>query len=1347
MEPALGPPNADSARQAIHAIRGYEYQVLAAALAWVDLEENGLIYLEVAEDYAHVVGGDIEAVQVKETRGSGAVTLNTPAVRNAIESFVDLVAKNPTCEVQLRFLTTAPIGLEKSPADRPSGLPGLEYWKRARAGREDVGPLRTMLERESSPDAVRTFCKSRTDEELLADLIRRITWDCDKPDTATLRRKLEERVSLFLREEFDVPPQDALPIVDVLASHVLRRSAMPEARDRALSRQELHELADSSTRISLPRTVVERLLRKALASLDTSTSGPAKISARDLAYPPWIVDAATLPTPRALIRREAPETLVRSAMRSTGLCFLVGPSGTGKSMLARCVAALFPDTRYWIDLRDAEPPEARDRLKQVVNLLAEMGPATLLLEDLNCLAAPAVQIPLGEVVATARRREMRIVITSYGRPTATLLNALSAGSRSVVSSPRFDLNETRELIRTLGGDAEVWGGVAHLAGSAGHPQLTYAFIAGMAARGWPKHEIAGIIARGMTNADVEDEQSAARANLSDSLPEAARDLLYRLGITTAPFERSLAIAIGTIEPPIDRAGERFDELVDRWLEPAMADRYRLSPLVRGIGPRMLTTDQQCHVHDKIATELASRNPIDAGEIDTILIHGLAGASQGSLVKLTIAINLADDETRQAIARLPVLLPALDTSKPIYPKHFPTSIMLRLAQLRLVTATEKPRGIDDIVQALLSEIDALPDGQMRSHFESASLSAVLNNLGIARNLSNWVSLLSRFRRLDLTGHEDIVPRDLEIPPVTVMFSVGISGLDSVKKLGAIFDALTQLDHDERRELLRPIDPSVQDYFLLVHHPWTVQSRRPGFDAAEAIDSYMKMSAQADTWGLRTLSVQCSIAVVMILDEHLEETARALHALDEAANKFGGHPLLARSYGRLNRRLGQSTKALGYFRDAVSEIAMFAPLNSVYTLREAGVCAAECGEWETARTWFLQAHAASDPQDDMALGAIDIGLQADAAVASFQAGNLRDALMLFKDALLSLAKLEPDSNLQAAHCHRVIRHAILWLQAKVEGRNTEIAGEPIGMLPGACSNPEPIPAIKEHPLGHIDFAWYTLAEIELASRLDVGVRQLVEQFGAEGYIPYAEHGFRTQVLGATISAQSPMDFMPYFWDYLASATYCVVNHEAIRRSFSILDPARVDIPALPHNGPYNPATEHSAQHAILAYGVRSLLVGGGDGINQLRDSLRQEFGDAYPGGSLYDNLDTASSDGNELNREVASILRRYQITGEPPPFLIFLTGVRLLTWIARSTFKSVLVPHLKPWLSANWERILQTQRFRLHLPATTTPPIVEVLQSELDSEPFAAKLTLVAEAAFGAPLGASLRQDLERLVHGE
>ena len=137
------------------------------------------------------------------------MTLNTPAIRDSIESFVDLASRNPNRRIQLRFLTTSQIGLEKSPDDRPSDIPGLEYWQRVRAGREEVGPLRTILERQQTSATVRAFCQTRTDEELRADLIRRITWDCGQPETATLRRELEERVGLLLRKEFGVPIQEA----------------------------------------------------------------------------------------------------------------------------------------------------------------------------------------------------------------------------------------------------------------------------------------------------------------------------------------------------------------------------------------------------------------------------------------------------------------------------------------------------------------------------------------------------------------------------------------------------------------------------------------------------------------------------------------------------------------------------------------------------------------------------------------------------------------------------------------------------------------------------------------------------------------------------------------------------------------------------------------------------------------------------------------------------------------------------------------------------------------------------------------------------------------------------------
>jgi len=122
-------PKADAARQAVDSLRGYAYQVTAAALAWLDVNERGRLFLEVAEDYAVVVRCAIEAVQVKDTDASGTITLNTASVRDAVSNFVSLKSSNPDVDVQLRYFTTSKIGTEKAVGERPGGIAGLSYWR------------------------------------------------------------------------------------------------------------------------------------------------------------------------------------------------------------------------------------------------------------------------------------------------------------------------------------------------------------------------------------------------------------------------------------------------------------------------------------------------------------------------------------------------------------------------------------------------------------------------------------------------------------------------------------------------------------------------------------------------------------------------------------------------------------------------------------------------------------------------------------------------------------------------------------------------------------------------------------------------------------------------------------------------------------------------------------------------------------------------------------------------------------------------------------------------------------------------------------------------------------------
>lgn len=259
-------PQGDPKRQAVDSLRGYAYQVTAAALAWLGLGEDERLYLEVAEDYTTIADDALAAVQVRDTAASGTVTLHSEGVRNALASFVDLVNRNPTFHVQLHYLTTSEIGQEKAIAERPAGEAGLAYWRRASA-EGDIAPLRAILEGEVFPEMVRAFVRARDDDAIRADLLRRVHWDCGRPNLAELRTEFESSLIVVCRDRFGLPTSEARALADALVHCVLLKATAKEGAARLLTRADLYSAIDSAARISMPHKAVEDLLAKASSAL------------------------------------------------------------------------------------------------------------------------------------------------------------------------------------------------------------------------------------------------------------------------------------------------------------------------------------------------------------------------------------------------------------------------------------------------------------------------------------------------------------------------------------------------------------------------------------------------------------------------------------------------------------------------------------------------------------------------------------------------------------------------------------------------------------------------------------------------------------------------------------------------------------------------------------------------------------------------------------------------------------------------------------------------------------------------------------------------------------------------
>ena len=1339
-------PEGDPARQAINSLRGYAYQTLIATLAWLDIGEKDRIYLEVAEDYAKIAGQVLSAVQVKDTKESGTVTLNSESVRNAVASFVDLSGRNPDILVELRFFTTSEIGREKAVADRPAGMSGLEYWREVATG-ADPSPLRAILESDKFPNPVKEFSQARNDKALRHDLIERIHWDCGKPDFQTLYRELEERLVVVGRDQFGIPSLEARRLVGPLVFHVLEKTIANSTKDRFLTRADLYQAIDGQTQIPLSRSDVTALVRHAsnlAASLGKNISSASSFS---VAEADWLIDGTTLPDPKGIIPRIAVESVMADALQSFGAGVLVGGSGLGKSIVSRRIAVTRADRFFIVDFRNSSAEETRHRLDMIFTRIGGLPSSLLILEDLNHLDDARVILSLVRVIEALHRRYREVLVTCYREPSLKTLADLGLNRDCAVDCPYFSKEETRTLVLDYEGDPDIWGRFAHVMGAFGHPQLTHAFVIGMAAREWPVKEIKDVFDHGLSSEDIEAARDAARRSLISALPKGARNLLYKLSLTLGRFDRSLALTIGEISPRVSQTGECIDQLVGPWIEPVGKDLYRVSPLASRFGYEMLSTDEQNRIHKAIAVQMLKKGTVDVSDIDVIMMHAITGKSTEILTSVAAKVLSADSRTLEISAEHILFFRYLQTDVMAYPEDPLVSVILRLAQLRLTATTEEGNRVSEIAAVLFNEIAGITEDKPRRLLEVSAMSILLSKIGIANHLDDWVSILCRFKAIVEAENffEDFEADNVfDSNFLGLLFGVGSTDLSSVEQLEHIIDQLNELDATERSLLLAPADKMFSDYSTFINGPWIIQQRREGFDAEDVATRYQRMAKKTRSWGIRSLPLQCSVAQAVMLDEYLNNKEGALAVLEEAVSTMGNDQILSCAIAKVYWRHGEHSKVLEVIRHIEGQVGGENLNERAFALREAAISAAKCGEWSQSEKWFLEAQSAAAMVQGGDMEVMAIGLGADSAVAAFEAGHMNQALIRLAETVGALVNINPETTLRAAHCHRVIRHTVLWMKSRIEGSDVKIEGEPIRMEPGVCSNPAPLPAIQERPLGHIDISWYMLAEAETVAGLDLKIKATLDDRLSEGRIPAMEVILRQQIIQIDIDRLNAIGFAAHFKSYIETAVYLFKNSDQLRAQINPLVPQRGEIPALDMNVPFAPEAERAAKDAILAYGVCSIFANRPRAMKDLKTALDKQFAGPFPGRLVFDHSNENPTLHAELDRIVATTTEMFLQNEHVTPNGFWFAGLGLFYWINQSNFKGLLTERLAAWQRSGWERILTEESFRLHRPRQTVPAVKEILRIPTDDQKFVAKLLLVASEAAGVPLTSESRDILNAMA---
>ena len=254
----------DSSREAVESLGGYAYQIYESAIAWITLEEQEKLFLEVAEDFATAASGHLKAYQVKNSTRN--LTLNSKHAVEAIDSLVLLQTRNPDFQVKLVFHTTAEAGRERTKNDRIGSSGGIAYWKEVQKG-ADPAPLRDRILSLSIEDATKNFINNLANDEFVDQIVCRLEWRCGQRSLEDSRNELN-RLLIAYGATRNVIPEDCRIAGLAIISKVLEK--VVGEQPRSLTREEFHSLFESSTTIRVSNASIQQLTSGLAANQPTA---------------------------------------------------------------------------------------------------------------------------------------------------------------------------------------------------------------------------------------------------------------------------------------------------------------------------------------------------------------------------------------------------------------------------------------------------------------------------------------------------------------------------------------------------------------------------------------------------------------------------------------------------------------------------------------------------------------------------------------------------------------------------------------------------------------------------------------------------------------------------------------------------------------------------------------------------------------------------------------------------------------------------------------------------------------------------------------------------------------------
>lgn len=1070
----------DKTRQAFDSIRGTLYQIWRSVYAWLDLEDDALLFLEGAEDFDIIKHDVAIPTQVKETKGSGNITLRSSDVIDAIGHYWRLRASNPSQKLLYRYLTTSEIGTEQGAPFGPS-LGGIQLWKQCReGGGEGVEKLRDflLLEKKCPPELLH-FLKTADIDQVRRELILPIDWDVGNLTAPYIRDAIERKL-ICHGEKYSIPPSDSARVVDRLYTEACTFASQKE--DRVLDRAHFLKIFEESTVVRLTRQEIQ-ILRKQ----ESNHNPQFEVRSRLLRTPP--------PALGSSIKRNELLGQIQRGLEKHNRVILSGSTGMGKTTLATLLVQSSHEEWIWADLRGLDAHGLAGIFLDLGNLLDNAGSQrNLVLDDFGSgQDLGNYESHLGALLYTAEQRGCRVIITAQGGLPSRLALKLNIGVEHKIKIPPVGDLEIEQYLCECNCPSPIlakqWARVIWR-NSKGHPQLIHAFTKSLQRKNWPAPDDA---AARVSVEEIEEIRLEARRLLQHLPDNAARSLVYRLSLLRVPFRRDHVLGIGEIAPPLEYPGEALDALIGPWIESLSIQYYRISPLIENVAGYVWSADKITELHASIVKAIRTCDSLSTNEVAAILFHAWHGSDKDTLLYFLEALLSSPQEVWNEIGY--DILWLMDSSmiaaaSPPVDK-IDLAISIRHTQFRLAIMFMPKQAA--LVAGLWDKEVQRPDCLVKYRFAFAVRILTTSHLRYSpKRLVGLISELAAADRIEPFLLESLhieqpnswmVNASGSLDPISILARYVPNHCNGKNDVQEFFEALSAVPSNVRQRMLSVFHDIQGEARLLVDSVWMREADNGGTDWQGCLRFLRTITEKALDWGSVELASAAFRGMAIIEHEYLHAPQEGIAILDEARERLGSVNDIEDKRADILLHEERPAEALEIW-EKILPLWQPPPYHGdtapMYACRQAAMAAARCGALNRSVELFLEGYRRGRLLVRRSI--LAVGFLADAALTQWLSGDFPGALLRFSEVLELLSALpDPMRDAYSYSLHRRLSRAILWIRQSLNVSEAEIKAPEA--KPGMCSDPGKAPGYNEKdPLAPLDMHWVMLAQIELTAGVD-------------------------------------------------------------------------------------------------------------------------------------------------------------------------------------------------------------------------------------------------------------------------